>query len=799
MNGSRVPPLQQGQPSSSRIGIASSSGSGLGARRLGNATSSSASLASGSRFGYRGASTSGATPLGKRTVSNTSIEHDIPSSSFSSKQRTTSGDRPPTPSSSQQFSTLKNEYETRLLLSEQKYESLESSHKKLITDHERSQSELRKLKSLYDQLQAEHKRDQHASEQEIEKLCQQKSELRKEAAEREEDLQTIIEDADHERRESHTEKKRLEGQVIQLTSERDELHERVKSSDQQRQVQEERIRHLEEQLEQQQQQQRRQQQSSSSSSEKHAGLDAELHRILTHSRQVASLEKANESLTKKAQGVAVLQEENASLRKKVEVLDRLQEEVAALQARDEERSEEIQAWERSLSSSSSSPSTKLEADAAMQSSDLTLPLPSLPSPPLPLTRSSLPSYVSNLRGLLSGLLTRSHILSTKLDSSESERQQREQTLAAMQKKIQQSEEEIRTWKDRQVEFTTYKSQCEEEIRRYRDLLKSYELQQQQQQQSTGEHLKTEQSQQPQQESDGDTSMTAAESSSSDVKRLLERIALLESDLSSKDADLSRLTSSHTAELSAIQSLLDTERDSLSAVRDSLISLQKENTTLNTQLCTAQERLGLGEFNVEKYNCLVLKRNPVDLDRDLRTKTMDRLKTENLKLVRQLEKGKEGVPMETVENLRLEVKGLLESIKVKDKAMLRLKQVYTQKATEFRSAIQSLFGFKVRFLESGQVRLNSTFSRSSKSTSLLFKSDSNNLGSMKLSGEAAQDNSLANIPHLRDYWLSGGNLRQSVPCFLAALQLELYESTTQAVRGAWSVPDQGKEEEEEEEE
>lgn len=116
------------------------------------------------------------------------------------------------------------------------------------------------------------------------------------------------------------------------------------------------------------------------------------------------------------------------------------------------------------------------------------------------------------------------------------------------------------------------------------------------------------------------------------------------------------------------------------------------------------------------------------------------------------------------------------------------QVYTEKASEFRSAIQSLFGFKVRFLENGQVRLNSTFSRSSRSTSLIFQSDSHDVGRMRLAGEAASDSSLANIPHLREYWLNSGGVRQSVPCFLAALQLELYESTTQAVRGAWSVPD-----------
>ncbi len=41
----------------------------------------------------------------------------------------------------------------------------------------------------------------------------------------------------------------------------------------------------------------------------------------------------------------------------------------------------------------------------------------------------------------------------------------------------------------------------------------------------------------------------------------------------------------------------------------------------------------------------------------------------------------------------------------------------------------------------------------------------------------------NLGGLKEYWLDPNGGRQSVPCFLAALNLELYESCTMAVRRA----------------
>ena len=239
------------------------------------------------------------------------------------------------------------------------------------------------------------------------------------------------------------------------------------------------------------------------------------------------------------------------------------------------------------------------------------------------------------------------------------------------------------------------------------------------------------------------------------------------------------------------------------------TLQQQLSSLTSQFeaaATENEalwmRVGRGEYNSTREKCLVLSDNPVSRDLAVRTATLDALRKENAGLLEQVETlsrqlaaagassadaythGTAGavVPMQTVENLRAELMQLQATIQLKDKGMLRLKQVFTAKANEFREAVQSLFGYKLRFMENGKVKLTSVYARGARCTNLVFRSEAGNVGEMKLQGEANEG--LANVAHLRDYWLSTG-LRHSVPCFLAALNLELYENTTQAIRGAFA--------------
>lgn len=102
-----------------------------------------------------------------------------------------------------------------------------------------------------------------------------------------------------------------------------------------------------------------------------------------------------------------------------------------------------------------------------------------------------------------------------------------------------------------------------------------------------------------------------------------------------------------------------------------------------------------------------------------------------------------------------------------------------------AAVKALFGYDMHVVSRGKVKLRSVYARSSRGTSLTFNSEDVDVGNMRLMGEARQG--MANVNHLRSYWL--GDARQSVPCFLAALQLELYESTTRAIRTTWEATEE----------
>jgi len=304
-----------------------------------------------------------------------------------------------------------------------------------------------------------------------------------------------------------------------------------------------------------------------------------------------------------------------------------------------------------------------------------------------------------------------------------------------------------------------------------------------------------------------------------------------------------------SQLEAVQKELAAAREALSLAAADTGAAQKVKE-LSTALETAKEeynqlfkdaeqlslendrlliRVGRGEFDTSKEKCWTLTDNPANRHFAVRTATLDALKKENEDLLKRLDelnaelskavaaasagKAAEGegdeaaaaapaegtkddaaaaalVPRQVVENYKKEIQDLQVSIKQKDKSMLRLKQVFTAKATEFREVVQSLFGYKIRFLENGKVKLSSVYALSSKGrgTNIIFQSNSDNTAKMQLllgDDDDGEGGPLRDLQWLREYWL--GEERQNVPCFLAALSKELYEAVTRVEkRGAWRL-------------
>lgn len=185
------------------------------------------------------------------------------------------------------------------------------------------------------------------------------------------------------------------------------------------------------------------------------------------------------------------------------------------------------------------------------------------------------------------------------------------------------------------------------------------------------------------------------------------------------------------------------------------------------------------------------------DREIRTSTLQRLRKENDDLLVQVQElskragsatpqsnGADAgmIPAQTLQNLQVEHTKLQDTMCARDKAFDRLKEAFGAKASEYVAAVKTLFGYDMHVVARGKVKLRSIYARTSKGTSLTFDSADDDVGSMRLVGEARAG--AANVAHLKKYWLASTD-RSSVPCFLAALQLELYESTTQAARAGWA--------------
>ena len=473
----------------------------------------------------------------------------------------------------------------------------------------------------------------------------------------------------------------------------------------------------------------------------------------------ALLESENRRIADACARTEVLREANRSLEAKVRRLEGLQDALLRAEAEIAALKSERDAWEAALR-------TGIETDeraafvAAANQEDV--------PPPETLTRASLPAYVSHLRGTIMGLRARivglSHSIEDLRASNVSLGRQTEQGT----EKEEHLAHDLAHVRDQHAYLErAYRVQTDE-LQRAKALIDSFE-QEALQGESYAAHTQH---------------VAALEARVTELQRANDALAASAAPHAAPPED-PRMRE----ELAAARRAAEEHGAQIRALEHQLEQLGAENESLWT-------RVGRGEFDAGRERCLVLSDNPVSRDHAIRTATLDALRKENEGLLEQIHTLQAAaaaapaaaaaadaplVPLQTVDNLRAEIAQLHETIRARDKGLLRLKQVFTAKANEFREAVQSLFGYKLRFLENGKVKLTSAYACGARSTTLVFRSDEGNVGQMKLQGEAMDG--LANVAHLRDYWLSDG-IRHSVPCFLAALNLELYENTTQAIRGAF---------------
>jgi mitotic spindle assembly checkpoint protein MAD1 len=245
------------------------------------------------------------------------------------------------------------------------------------------------------------------------------------------------------------------------------------------------------------------------------------------------------------------------------------------------------------------------------------------------------------------------------------------------------------------------------------------------------------------------------------------------------------------------------------LQSSLSEATTRNSILETELQSAKSQLK-SITSRTRTRILELRSNPTSNHEAIKTSTLHTLRTENAALLAQLRGSHDDhsstpvVPAATVDNLTQQLSRLQAEVGTAQKQTRRLREIFGSKATEFREAVASILGYKINFLPNGKARITSTYcvrprrrvatdnndnaagasaavvddeeeeeeeeegdEQAANERSIIFDGEE---GTMKFSGGQGSPFALE-MKELVRFWVQE---RRSVPCFLAAVTLELFE-------------------------
>ncbi|KAI6001872.1 spindle assembly checkpoint component Mad1 [Pisolithus albus] len=241
----------------------------------------------------------------------------------------------------------------------------------------------------------------------------------------------------------------------------------------------------------------------------------------------------------------------------------------------------------------------------------------------------------------------------------------------------------------------------------------------------------------------------------------------------------------TRELEQQKSAAVEASKALEEARETINAHAHKVENLEQTLWELRGNIGAGIHVPPGMRVVCLRDNPAQQWKDLRQSVLDRLKNENDALIRRLReleskttvvesealisKGDDLIPKESWDVLDNEKKELEETVKQKEKRLLRLQQVFAAKSAEFREAITSILGFKLAFYPNGQVRLTSIYDLSA---SFVFQpQNQGHADGARMQLVAQGEGGPQDLPQLMDYWVGE---EQCIPGFLASVTLECYD-------------------------
>ena len=213
-----------------------------------------------------------------------------------------------------------------------------------------------------------------------------------------------------------------------------------------------------------------------------------------------------------------------------------------------------------------------------------------------------------------------------------------------------------------------------------------------------------------------------------------------------------------------------------------IALQKtaqQSQMLATELQAAKTQLkSLRESS--KTRVLELRSNPTADAEALKMSTLRTLKKENRSLLAQIRgedlQGAKVVPASTVDALKIDLQDMEKVVAEKEKRMRRQREIWSDKAAEFRDVIASVLGWKINFLPNGKAKVSSMFYGNSPQDPDLEDEDAHYIifdgenGTMKISG-GADGKFGREIKEPLDYWVKE---KKEIPGFLAALTVQFHD-------------------------
>ncbi|CEH17043.1 Mitotic checkpoint protein MAD1 [Ceraceosorus bombacis] len=688
---------------------------------------------------------------------------------------------PPSPAKILESEIVKTELERQRLLHNQSYEKLEALFVEKDLEVQKLQREKVEIFRNWEDQVEEHKGKESAWKETKARLEQEVSTSRKSGTAASNDLALLQTRHDSLAQQSRTEVSQLKQRLIAAEGENAEAKElwKLERAEKERLTQE---------WQKEKEALVRGKQAEATNRGEDRGLADELHKQVSHVRQLEStnlhLENENKRFRSNQASIEVLREEKRALEGRLARLQDTDKRLAEAEVRVMQLEDEKENWSKELKEGSVEAYTKaymLASDATPSSS-----LPTIDAPPS-LTPSNFSDFIATLRGSCEGFKQRLvHVLS-KFEAAQITSLEAQKEAESLRGDFERLREEKAALSLAKLRAEKMEQSAQEEVKRHKAIFDTYEME-------AANHSAT---------YDRGNAELVSELEAA-VQRLQTECSELSAELEAARAQglaaSSRAVPEDSKERELAQAQLQQVRQELEQGQAAFSQLEKECERLGKENDDIWRRYMGGE-HAKTLRVLEMPANPAAQKMDLSRKRIEALQSENEKLlgrVAQLERLEgnsaqqgDAASVTAAETMTI-VKELKSSIEAKDKALLRLRQTFSAKAREYRQVFEALFGYKCKWEMDGRVKLTSSFARSKHGTTLIFRSEANNVGEMKVTGEALRG--MADVDSLRRYWLEGQY--NSVPCFLAALNISLFENTTRAQLGGWA-PDPAEAQEEEE--